>query len=89
MASGQSLMLPPLDERGLFPAGVWRSTLPALQSAFCSNAHAERIWQGLQEFIAMLNASVDAIPPGAAAEVRPQAGHLNQYSVATDRHYIL
>lgn len=58
-------MLPPLDARGLLPAGVWSSNLPALQIAFCGNVWRERLWDGLLKFLSMLNASGYALPQSA------------------------
>ncbi|QLG87662.1 hypothetical protein HQ393_05000 [Chitinibacter bivalviorum] len=44
-------MIPPLDERGLLPAGIHTASLEAVAHAFCSGQYRELLWQDLIRFL--------------------------------------
>ena len=44
-------MIPPLDDRGLLPAGVWDCTLEEIAARFVTNDHRRNLWAGMTLFI--------------------------------------
>jgi len=43
--------IPPLDELGLLPAGVWDCSFEDISTQFCWNDHRRALWKGFLHFI--------------------------------------
>jgi len=43
--------IPPLDELGLLPAGVWDCSLENIAEKFCWNEHRRALWNSFLQFI--------------------------------------
>jgi hypothetical protein len=44
-------MIPPLDEHGLLPQGVFPATLEEIETVFAWNAHRKTLMEGLRDFL--------------------------------------
>ncbi|GAA0805780.1 DUF6932 family protein [Cupriavidus gilardii] len=57
-------MIPPLDERGLLPAGVHDAALEEIPGIFCHNAHRVELWTCITErFLPVLKLELGSYSP--------------------------
>jgi len=76
--------IPPLDNYGLLPQGIFDCSLKEVQDAFCQNAHRQNLFDGLMNFL-----TAEWYPHGIAAPILIDGSFVRENSTPGDIDLVL